>query len=178
MPRGRKPLPAALKRLRARDHNKQRPGKIPVTPIGAPSDIPPLIAHDPDALYAWNRFQKDFVQMKVLSPKDWSALTTLCLAWAQLCKTKKSIDQHGYVIQRKKRGLVANPAVSQYNKAMNTIVRTSAEFGLTPASVMRVREIPESDEENAQLQGKQSAEQFLFNNGTTGKVISINKRRK
>lgn len=162
--RGRKPTPAALRKLKGRSHHKQKPGTVPVVPVGVP-DIPAQIAMDPYAVAAWQQWKEVFLEMNVLTKKDFAALAVLADAWATMWKANEIIAKHGVVIVRKRRygtQVINNPAFSVKTKAWSTIVKVSSEFGLTPASLQRVRESITKPETGTPAAGEETAEGFLF----------------
>ena len=118
--------------------------------------------------------------MKVLSKKDWGALAVLASAWASFEESSELIAKYGVVVERKnKKGYVQlfkNPAVSVRKEAWAMIVKVSSEFGLTPASMQRVRESVNSTPEEPE-DGKESSESFLFGSRRTvaggGKVLPL-----
>lgn len=180
--RGRKPMPAAQRKLRGRSHHKKKPGKIPVVPIGEP-DIPENIASDSYALEAWNKWKTTFLEMNVLTKKDWGALAVLCSAWSQLRHADEVIAKYGVVIEKKKRHgvqLMQNPAIAIRRAAWAMIAKMSSEFGLTPAAMQRVRESVGDPGDTAKNKGEESDEGFLFGSRRTvaggGKVLPMRRQ--
>jgi P27 family predicted phage terminase small subunit len=74
------------------------------------------------------------------------------MAWGQLVQASNKLKTEGEVIISDKGGMYQNPWVAIRNRAMDQVVKISAEFGMTPSSRARVKvEAPTEEDEMAKL---------------------------
>ncbi len=96
----------------------------------------------------WKRATVELATLKIISKVDRAALTAYCMAWGQLVQASNKLKKEGEVIISDKGGMYQNPWVAIRNRAMDQVVKISAEFGMTPASRARVKtEEPDAEEE-------------------------------
>ena len=147
--RGRKPKPSALKELEG------NPGKRALnTKEPKPSaDIPTMPPHLKGAARnEWIRITKELRALKLISNIDRAALTAYCTAWGDYVRACGKLEKEGEVIVTEKGTMYQNPWVGIKNKAMEKILKISAEFGMTPSSRARVKvEAPTEADEMASL---------------------------
>lgn len=67
----------------------------------------------------------------LLSPIDGRALAVYCIAWQRFEDAEDEIARDGITCMGEKGGQYPHPAVGIQNKAMDTIVRVGAKFGMT-----------------------------------------------
>lgn len=151
--RGRKPIPTALKELAGnpgkRALNKQEPKPE--------SGIPTCPEHlTGPARTEWKRITAELLKLQLISQVDRAALTAYCMAWGDVVKATGKLKKEGEVIVSDKGGMYQNPWVAIRNSALERLIKTSAEFGMTPSSRTRVRidQPPEQDQMS----------EFLFGN--------------
>lgn len=103
---------------------------------GGLDHVPDVPAHIPPALAAeWRAIVEELTDRKVLTDTMRGAVDTYVLALHNARSAQKAINEHGLLVASGKDGVVKqNPAVSMLGKANETILRLSAELGLTPAS--------------------------------------------
>jgi P27 family predicted phage terminase small subunit len=150
MPRGRPPLPASVKKLRG------NPGKRKIKPDLAPpmkgvaqptaADVATLpVPSPPDyfseiAAQEWNRLAKLMVNQGTLRELDRTAFEVRCLAYERLIKARK--QSKGKLIYTARNGTIRpHPLVKVMEQAERTIRQFDGEYGLTPASRVRVSHI-------------------------------------
>lgn len=135
--RGRKPKPTALKLL---DNN---PGKRALNadeshPLADPDARPP--AHlMPEARREWRRMIKILSPLGLYTELDKPALAAYCTAWARHVEAEKNLQKYGMVLVGQGSGApYLSPYYAVANKAWDQMVRSMAEFGMSPSSRSRV----------------------------------------
>ena len=151
----RRPKPTAIRELEGDvGHHRKLPGEEPKPQIGAP-EMPKgmgLIAKR-----HWRRYERVLLQLGVLSVVDGAALAEACKSAAlseiyfkkvieKPTVTLPIFDKEGAVIAWKE---VANPLAADYVKMSKNMKAFQIEFGLTPASrvKLRVEKKPDADQE-------------------------------
>jgi P27 family predicted phage terminase small subunit len=147
--RGRKPKPTKLKELEGNPGKRAVNKKEPKPSVAIPEC--PQHLKGP-ARTEWKRITAELVTLKIISKVDRAALAAYCMAWGQLVQASNKLKTEGEVIISDKGGMYQNPWVAIRNRAMDQVVKISAEFGMTPSSRARVKvEAPTEEDEMAKL---------------------------
>lgn len=137
MPAGRKPKPVELKILHGnpgkRELPKTRPS--PSQPHRAPS--PPDWLTDVGK-QEWRRVARILHRLRVLTDADLTALAAYCDAYSRWRDARKQIEDQGITTETGAGNLKAHPATTVVHQAMLEMRQFMSEFGLTPASRVRV----------------------------------------
>jgi P27 family predicted phage terminase small subunit len=145
---GRRPLPAAVKKLRGnpgkRPVNKREPKPEPVVPK-MPEGLPPL------AIAEWKAIVPMLSLLGVLTAVDGKALAAYCEYFAQWREALDEVRERGITVEEPIVKICGehseiigykykrNPAVSIANDAAKLMKSFLIEFGLTPSSRGRLR---------------------------------------
>src|SRR6185437_224011 len=136
MPRGRKPKPTILKILAG------NPGCRPLNlREPQPSRELPLCPDwlDDEAKREWNGIVPELHRMGLLTVVDRAALAGYCQAFADLRDAVETLRTDGKTITTANGNLLPHPAVSQKNRSMLTLAKFLSEFGLSPASRVKLK---------------------------------------
>jgi P27 family predicted phage terminase small subunit len=155
MPRGRKPKPTAEKLAEG------NPGKRPLN--ASEPKLEPALPDAPEHLTdvakeEWQRLAKELFDAGILTNADRGALAAYCEAWADWVDARKHIDSDGKTILSPKGFEMQSPWVTISNRAINTMMKIAAEFGLTPSSRSRIHVEPKKTPE-------EEAEEKIFGKG-------------
>jgi len=163
-------MPSRLARASGYKRKKSRriAGKEPKPHVGAPN-MPSHIRADPVAAECWIQQRKHVVAMKVMTKRDNVALEGLCIAYSRALAADKDIRTYGLVVNKLGGGLAANPAAGISRSAWSEVRKFATEFGLTPASRTRVREVAD-DLDPKGAAAKESSEDFLFKGHVVGSI--------
>lgn len=136
MTRGRKPKPTEQKKLEGnpgkRGLNNQEPK--PET------KIPPCPSHlKGEARKEWDRVTKELLALNIISEIDRASLVAYCTAWGMYVKACGKLEKQSEVMISDEGGMYQNPWVAIRNKAMEQILKFSAEYGMTPSSRARLK---------------------------------------
>jgi len=146
MPRGRKPIPEAAKRLAG---NR---GKRPIRPdLPAPAGAPPIpkrLLVEPVAVEKWTELVPILLGLGTLTTADGEALATLCEVYAATQACLLELRASGPVMRTDLGGVKPNPAGPLYRSLVALQASLMGEFGLTPSSRVRLggKEEKPSDE--------------------------------
>ena len=136
MPRGRKPIPEAAKRLAGnRGKRKIRPD-LPA-PVGVPP-MPKRLMLEPSAVEKWTELVPILVGLGTLTTADGEALATLCEVYAATQACLLELRASGPVMKTDLGGVKPNPAGPLYRSLVALQASLMAEFGLTPSSRVRL----------------------------------------
>ena len=132
--RGRKPLPAEIKRLRG------NPGKRPIIDdLDAPQGVPECPDHlCEEAHREWNRITVELSLMRILSLVDRAALAAYCQTWARWAQAERELQQSGHMLKAPSGYPIPNPYLAIANKALIQMKAFLVEFGMTPSSRARI----------------------------------------
>lgn len=134
--RGRKNKPTVLKELEGNPGKRAVNKKEPKPEIVIPTCPPHLTG---PARTEWNRITAELKKLKLIAQVDRGALVAYCMAWGDVVKATNKLKKEGEVIISDKGGMYQNPWMGIKNSAMDRMVKISAEFGMTPASRVRVQ---------------------------------------
>lgn len=133
---GRKPLPAAVKKLAG------NPGKRPIRPdLPAPPGAPPMpkrLLVEPAAVEKWNELVPILLELGTLTLADAEALATLCEVYAATQACLLELRAGGPVMHTDLGGVKPNPAGPLYRSLVALQASLMGEFGLTPTSRTRL----------------------------------------
>ena len=136
MPRGRKPQPAAVKRLLGNPGKRKIKDDLPATP-GAPP-MPARLLVEPAAVEKWNELVPLLLQLGTLTVADGEALATLCEVYAAAQACLLELRATGPVMRTDLGGVKPNPAGPLYRGLVSLQASLMNEFGLTPTSRTRL----------------------------------------
>lgn len=132
--RGRKPKPAALRRLEG--NRSRRPIR---EAIAAKPEIPlPPWPLTKSVKREWLRLAPLMHEHQLLCRLDGHAVTALAQVIANFRRAQRALDRYGPVIPGTRGTLVANPAVGLLKDSLGAMLRLFEQFGLTPSARMRV----------------------------------------
>jgi P27 family predicted phage terminase small subunit len=124
-----------VKRARGTDRPGRRNPNEPQPRALLPK--PPKFLSD-EARRAWKQVAPKVYAARLLTELDVLAFTLLCVAWGDLVEAQEKIRVHGKVILVPGGALGPSPYVALGNKAVEQLMRTLVEFGMTPSSRTRV----------------------------------------
>lgn len=134
--RGRKPKPMAQRRLEGNPGKRALPRDVPEPPAAAPEAPEHLNAV---ARAEWDRIVVELVAIGSLALCDRSALAAYCANYARWVRAEEMIARLSSELVTTPNGAVQiNPWVSIANRAMELMHKFGTEFGLTPASRVRL----------------------------------------
>lgn len=141
MPRGRKPLPTARKKLTGNPGHRPMNPKEPIFPAPSTTMVvtpPEEIADDPRAVAEWRRLAPMLRDARAITEADRASLIALCQQWSRYLFATTSVAAAGMVIRSPSGYPMPNPYISIANKALNHCTKLWGELGLTPSSRARV----------------------------------------
>lgn len=151
MPPGRTPKSAAQKKLEGNPGKR----KIKTEPQLKPALPEPPATLTDEAVKEWNRVAPELFAAKILTNADRAALAAYCQDWADWVEARGKIIGDNKVVDSPSGYKMQSPWVAIANKAHTNFMRVASEFGLTPASRVRLAtEPPESDDEAAKKEKK------------------------
>lgn len=143
--RGPAPTPTVLNELRGNPGKRKAPEGEPKPPAVMPPR-PPILTGD--ARGAWDWLAPRLFDLGLLTEIDGVALATYCQAWAQFVKATKELKANGYTFTTSKGYVGVSPMLAVQSRAIETLNRVGAQFGMTPSSRTRIRLGTGEDEEN------------------------------
>ena len=137
MPRGRKPVPEAI--LKIRGSRVRGPHKNAIT---AEPGMPPAPSWLCELAQAeWSRIVPMLEASRVMSLRHQQTLAAYCDSYADMVQADAELRQHGPTVMDD-RGRVSNhPAWMRKKDARLSMLRFAAEFGLTASALARVNAI-------------------------------------
>jgi P27 family predicted phage terminase small subunit len=140
---GRKPKPAALKRLGGNPGKR----KIKAGPKFARA-LPACPEHlSTEAKAEWRRVSRELFDAGLLVRVDRAALAAYCQTWSRWVKAEKALAKGKLTFTTSIGYEGPNPMIAIANKAMAQMRAFMTEFGMTPSSRAKVtvHEEPEDD---------------------------------
>lgn len=125
-------------------------------------EMPREIASDKDARHCWERTAPQLLEDRVLTHRDWLALTGLSRSYSAAVKADRSVAKNGQIIKTPY-GPKENPAVKISRLSWIEVRKFAETLGLTPASRSRVSAAGGKDD------AVDTTEDFLF--GNNGRVV-------
>lgn len=102
------------------------------------------------AVVEWNRVAPELFTAKILTNADRGALAIYCQAWADWVEARNHIIGAKKVVLSPNGYEMQSPWVAIANKASEKLVKIASEFGLTPASRVRLAtDPPDPDDDQA-----------------------------
>lgn len=144
---GRKPKPTALKLLTGADqvHKERLNPDEPKPEIRMPACPEQLQG---EARKEWFRMGKKLHALGLVTEIDKAALTVYCQAWGRWSDAEANLAKYGPVIFAKTGIPIQSPYMSIANKALELMMRSLVEFGMSPSSRSRVK-VDKPEEEDA-----------------------------
>jgi P27 family predicted phage terminase small subunit len=147
--RGRLPKPTTLKLLTGnpgrRPLNKREPKPRTIIP-----NCPAWL--DQPARTEWHRIVPELRALGLITLVDRAALAAYCQSYADFRDAVKRVRAEGATIKTANGNIIANPAVTQKNRALAALKMFIVEFGLSPASRVRI-EAPMPQGKRSQWEG-------------------------
>jgi len=151
MPKGRKPTPKPI--LKLRGSRIRGPHK---TGIDATPGIPPAPGYLCKIGRAeWRRIVPMLEASKVMSPRHQHTLAAYCDALADMVKADQELTKHGATFMDDKGRVMNHPAWYRKKDARLHMLRFAEQFGLTASALSRVSAVE-------QATGTQEADSILF----------------
>lgn len=129
-------MPKAMLKL----HGNYRPDR---QGVNAPD--PPKVVPDPpkvlkgEALEEWNRITKLLAQVECIAELDRATLAAYCLEWARYVNANNRLRVVRTLLAESTKGTkMPHPLLRISDKALKNMLSICQEFGLTPASRMRL----------------------------------------
>lgn len=139
MPRGPKPQPTALKKLRGNPGRRPLNTAEPELPSRPAFDAAPVeLESDAVASAEWVRLAPMLRRSRVVTEGDRGALLSLCQQWSRYLEANTAARKSGMVIKSPSGYFMPNPLIAIANRALANCVKLWAELGLTPSSRSRV----------------------------------------
>ena len=142
--RGAKPVPTNIKALRgtlrADRMNAHEPKAQPGMP-SCPTELGALAKRE------WKRISKHLSAMGLLTTIDRAALALYCDHYGRWIEAIKALKQYGVVIKSPNSYLMQSPYLAIANKAGENVRLLLAEFGMSPASRVRVHAQPAAEDD-------------------------------
>lgn len=136
MPRGRKPVPASVKKLTGNPSKRPIRPDLPA-PLGAPQ-MPARLMVEPAAVEKWHELVPILMGLGTLTTADGEALATLCEVYAATQACLLEFRASGPVMRTDLGGVKPNPAGPLYRSLVALQASLLGEFGLTPISRTRL----------------------------------------
>ena len=86
----------------------------------------------------WKRMGKMLLDAGLFTNLDGTALSTYCVAYGRWVEAEQALQEYGVVIKAPSGFPIQSPYLAISNKAMDQMIRLMGEFGLTPASRVRI----------------------------------------
>ena len=136
--RGRKPKPTAVKMLEG-NPGKRKLNENELNVVKLTGDVPsPPSWLLPDAKKEWKRLAKNLSDLGVLTNLDLQTFASYCQAYARWKDAERKIAERGNIIETKTGYLQQNPLINISQSNQKVMLRTAAEFGLTPSARARI----------------------------------------
>lgn len=144
MPKGRKPTPKQILKLRG-----SRVRGPHVSGIDAPPGIPEPPAYLCEIGRAeWERIVPMLESSRVMSLRHQHTLACYCDALADMVKADQELKQHGATFMDDKGRVMNHPAWYRKKDARLHMLRFAEQFGLTASALSRVSAVEQTSEED------------------------------
>jgi P27 family predicted phage terminase small subunit len=144
MPKGRKPTPKAILKLRGARLRGPHVSGIEATP-GAPAP-PAYLCEIGQA--EWERIVPMLASSGVMSLRHQQTLACYCDALADMVKADQELKQHGATFMDDKGRVMNHPAWYRKKDARLHMLRFAEQFGLTASALARVSAVEQTSEED------------------------------
>lgn len=98
----------------------------------------------------WKRIVPELDRLGILTCVDGAALEGYCVAYANMVKAQKTLDEKGLTFETDRGYVGQRPEVNIVNKSLVIIKSFCAEFGLTPSARARML-LPGKPEEEDEM---------------------------
>lgn len=150
--RGPPPKPTALKQLTGNPGKRGLNEKEPVFASMNFVEAPDIL--DAVGKAEWARIYKQLDVNGLITVVDRAALAAYCMAYSRwvLCEDalkksmKKNTEHNGIAIKGYRGSLVLNPLVRAADSAMELMLKSAAQFGMTPAARSNIQATKQPDE--------------------------------
>jgi P27 family predicted phage terminase small subunit len=105
-------------------------------PRAEPPDCPEYL--DERAVEEWQHLIPILMRMRVLTEADGLMLGCLCMAVSTLARAQAKLSETGILYKAKSGYVSPSPLLAIVNQSVETITKLSREFGLSPASRVRL----------------------------------------
>ena len=139
---GRKNVPTNLKIIRGNPGKRSLPKNEPKPQAVCPN-APRTLCKAGKA--HWRKTAKALYNAKVMTTLDVDALNIYCQAYVRWVEASEQVAKHGAIIKAPSGYPVQSPYLSVANKAIEQMKAFLVEFGMTPASRVRVRTVDKED---------------------------------
>ena len=134
--RGPKPVPTKLKILHGNPGNRPLPEGEPEPATAIPTPPEHLGAV---GLAEWNRIAPLLEQLDLVSHLDMAALAAYCVSYERWVEAENKVRKHGMIVMSPdKKFPMKSPYLSVAESAMEAMRKFLSEFGLSPASRVRL----------------------------------------
>ncbi len=125
--RGRRPKPSGMSARRPHRHDEPK-AKLPSCPRHLRDE----------ARKEWFRTGRKLLTFGLVTEIDVAALAVYCQAWGRWVEAEEALRQYGVVIKSPSGFPMQSPFLAVANKALEQMRSFLVEFGMTPATRMRV----------------------------------------
>lgn len=141
MPRGPKPQPTLLKRLRGNPGQRRLNDEEPTPPDMEWELTPHELTDMPLALKEWARLMPMLRRARQITEADRAALVAVCIEWARYLEAMRKVRELGLIVKAPGRNgyPMTNPYLSVATRALAACNKLWPELGLTPSGRSRVR---------------------------------------
>lgn len=143
--KGRKPLPANVKRLRGTDQ-PCRMNKLEPNP-GTDCIVPPVRLSE-KAMEHWDKTVETLTAANMITNVDAQALAAYCVNFTTWHDAIVEVDKEGAVITGASGIPQRSPHLIVAEKALVSMMKFLTEFGMTPSSRTRVNVVKEKEDKN------------------------------
>lgn len=145
-PRGRKPLPTSVKKLRGTLRPHRTNPTEPKVAVAAPTPPDWLSA---DARQEWDRIVPRLLAAGLLTHLDLAVLVGYVTAWSDICEATRTLQEYGSTYVTERGAIVLHPELRRVEKARQALRAFAAEFGLSPSARSRVGASPRPASDDA-----------------------------
>lgn len=140
-PRGKKPIPTNIKKLKGNPGKRALPKNEPKPerPDGVPA--PPKYL-DKVAKQEWRRIAPELYRLGLLTNIDITALAGYCALFSRWQECESKIKKEGMVFVTDKRNAIHHPYAAIASKSLDQMKAFLTEFGMTPSSRTRISVSP------------------------------------
>jgi P27 family predicted phage terminase small subunit len=92
-----------------------------------------------DGRREWKRVTRELFDAGILTTVDRAALAAFCQAYGRWVDAERKVTEKGAVLKTSQGNLIQNPYLSIANRALEQMLKTAAEFGMTPSSRSRIK---------------------------------------
>ena len=90
----------------------------------------------------WDRLIAVLSPVKLLTLADRAALAMHCMAWCEFWECCEILERDGQFVPGAKGGIVEHPAARAKRNALDRVMKTAVELGITPSARSRIKTAP------------------------------------